>query len=112
MIKPSEKSIALIKEIFEQGDSRYDDNHSAYLVALFLDNQGIIIHKEVIQDQFEPSEEELREIRPPQQHYKFIGKKLLEFRGYKLIGYEASLPGGRPDILAKHTYCLKSTNNP
>lgn len=104
IIKPSEKTIAFVKGIFEQGDVRYDDDYSAYLVASFIENKGLEITKKIIKDRFKPSDKELDEIGPPQQFYKFVGKKMLERYGYKLICFEGSLPAGRPDILAKHTH--------
>ena len=92
----------MIKDIFEQGDPRYDNDYSAYSVARFYENKGIIIDKKLIKDRFKPSEEELNKITPPQQYYKFIGRKILERYFYKFICYEASFAGYRPDILAKH----------
>lgn len=103
MNKPSDKTIAMIEDIFEQGDSRYNDEYSATIVASFVENEAIKIEKSSIRGIKEPSEDELKEIGPPQSYYKFFGKKWLEIGGYKLIGFEIPFSGCRADILAKHT---------
>ena len=102
MVKPSQKSVGLIEDIFMQGDSRYRDNWAAYMVASFLENKGIKIEKRLITSDDNPSEAELRRIPGPQQIYKLTGKKLLESEGYKVVSFERPFCGGRVDILAKH----------
>ena len=102
MIKASDKSIALVEDIFQQGDKRYGDNPRAVTVASFLDNKAIEIEKISITPIQNPSKEELKDIKPPQEYYKFVGKKLLEEKGYKLMGFEVPFCGGIADILAKN----------
>ncbi len=102
MVKPSQKSIDLINDIFVQGDTRYGDYWNAHMVASFLDNKGIEIEKILITNKEEPSKEELRRIGGPQKYYKFIGKQLLEAKGYQITGFEIPFRGGRADILAEN----------
>lgn len=103
ILKTSEKTIALVQDIFEQGDSRYFDLRSATIVAIFLENKGIEIIKTFIKSYIQPSGDELNDIHPPQQYYKAIGKKWLEKSGYKVLDFELPFCGGIADILADHT---------
>ncbi len=102
-LKVSEENIDLIEDIFQQGDARYVDNDSAIVVAYFLENKGIKIENDKISGVYYPSENDLKNIRGPQQFYKFLGKKHLEGRGYEVIGFEIPIHGGRTDILAENS---------
>lgn len=102
MDKVSDKSIALIEDIFQQGDARYEDYPRVAMVASFLDNKAIEIEKISITGIKNLSKEELKDIKPPQQYYKFVGKKLLEEKGYELVGFEIPFCGGIADILAEN----------
>ena len=70
----SDETIALVEDIFQQGDGRYNDVYSGVFVAYFLENKAIEIEKKMILNS-SPSEEELKSIKPPQQYYKLVGKK-------------------------------------
>ena len=99
--KATDDTIREVIDIFERGDYRYTDPWNAIIVAGFVDNDAIKIEKETIKWLNDPSEEELSKINPPQQFYKFIGKKFLEEKGYHVIGFEVAFYGGKVDILAE-----------
>lgn len=99
--KASADTIRKIEGIFEQGDYRYVDPWSAIIVAGFVDGKAIKIETEKIKGSDSNSEEEIGKIRPPQQFYKFVGKKHLEDKGYNLLGFECAFAGGKVDILAE-----------
>lgn len=99
--KATDETIREVIDVFEQGDYRYTDPWNAVIVAGFVDNEAIKIEKEIIKLIDNPSEKELSKIKPPQQFYKFIGKKFLEERGYNPLGFEFAFSGGKVDILAE-----------
>src|SRR3989338_8068578 len=99
--KATDDTIREVIDIFEQEDYRYTDPWNAIIVAGFVDNDAIKIEKEMIKLVNNPSEEELSKIKPPQQFYKFIGKKFLEEKGYNPLGFEFAFSGGKVDILAE-----------
>ena len=103
MSKLSKKTISFVRKLFEQGDTRYYDPFSINIVANFLELGGITVEKEHIEYvPYNQEEAEKMRLCGPQKEYKFVGAKLLEKRGYKLMGFERRIPGGITDILAKH----------
>ena len=100
-IKGSEENVALVTDIFTQGDSRYYDSYEINLVANFLDKEAIIIEKSKILE-YPCTDKEISRMEPPQAYYKLQAKKRLESDGYKILGFELLLNGGRVDVLAKN----------
>ena len=94
------EAIQKVRDIFQQGDGRYENPENAVLVSQFIENKAIKIEKKILTD-IEVSEKESEGVRAPQQIYKVIGKRLLENLGYESIIFEVSIPGGRVDILAE-----------
>tara|TARA_Y100000034_G_scaffold116127_1_gene154060 strand:+ start:538 stop:1110 length:573 start_codon:yes stop_codon:yes gene_type:complete len=99
------ETIRMVEDIFQQGDSRYEDFDSALMVATFLEREAIIIKKEIITD-IEVTDKEMRGVTQPQEDYKVIARRLFEERGYMFRGYEVFINGGRTDIRA-----INSDNN-
>lgn len=98
MVKPT--TLKFVDSVFSQGDSRYFDSYSQTLVASFLESDAICVEKCSIKFYRKFECEEFEKIDGPQENLKKIAIFWLKKNGFKIIGFERWLAGGKVDILA------------
>lgn len=102
MKKPTEKTIGIIRSIFEQGDNRYYDPDNVGIVAFFVENNGINIREIPVGGGEYMTDKKVPHLGGAQQEYKKLAKMILEEKGYIVNGYEIIFKGLKPDVLAVH----------
>lgn len=105
MIKPEnyQEALRIVWNLFNEGDSRYDDSISERILADILFSSAVSIEEREIPSISAPAEQDLREFSHLSQNdEKYIAKFLLKKEGFQdtEIFSEVKHLNSRPDIFA------------
>lgn len=100
----SSETMKFVRDLFLQGDGRYDSIVDDAIVAGFIDHQAIVVEKRSAPDDLHKVKVDkklLRLIGLPQKDYKLGAAKLLILLGFDFVCTEVRFQGGFVDVLGK-----------